>query len=72
MNLTVGKREVEATSDNDEASNYSSDCVASRKKIKECSEKGSDAQVCSFVVVVVLFFFLELQNLLIVSYLKNR
>lgn len=40
-----------ATSDNDEGSNYSSYCVASRKKIKECSEKGSDAQVC-------IFFFL--------------
>ncbi|XP_022924764.1 two-component response regulator-like PRR95 isoform X2 [Cucurbita moschata] len=42
--LTVGQREVVATSDNDEGSNYSSYCVASRKKIKECSEKGSDAQ----------------------------
>ncbi|CAK9143990.1 unnamed protein product [Ilex paraguariensis] len=43
-NRTAAKREVEAVSENNASSNHSSDCLASTKKINECSEKGSDAE----------------------------
>lgn len=48
QNLPIPKPKVEATSENNTASNHSSDDVASMQKTEECSEKGSDAQVWIF------------------------
>lgn len=47
QNLAVPQH-VEGTSENNASSNHSSECVASTHRKNECSEKGSDAQVCTF------------------------
>ncbi|KAK9280571.1 hypothetical protein L1049_014264 [Liquidambar formosana] len=45
QHLAVRPHKVEATSENIAASNYSSGYAVSTQKNKECSEKGSDAQI---------------------------
>ncbi|KAF3439783.1 hypothetical protein FNV43_RR18061 [Rhamnella rubrinervis] len=44
QNLPIPQPKVEATSENNTASNHSSDDVVSMQQTEECSEKGSDAQ----------------------------
>ncbi|XP_021293660.1 two-component response regulator-like APRR5 isoform X2 [Herrania umbratica] len=41
---SVGQKKVEATSENNAASNHSSGCLANLQRTKEQTEKGSDAQ----------------------------
>lgn len=41
-------QKIEASSENNAASNHSSDCYVYTQKNIECSEKGSDAQVSTF------------------------
>uniref|UniRef100_A0A5B7AU83 Putative two-component response regulator-like APRR9 isoform X2 n=1 Tax=Davidia involucrata TaxID=16924 RepID=A0A5B7AU83_DAVIN len=43
-NTTAAQHKIEVTSENNAASNHSSDYLASTQKNKECNEKGSDAQ----------------------------
>lgn len=67
-NLVQGK--MGATSENNAASNHSSDYVACDQKNKDYSEKGSDAQVSALTPssisvsdnTMVLFFFFETVN----------
>ncbi|KAJ9681017.1 hypothetical protein PVL29_020095 [Vitis rotundifolia] len=44
QNLCIAQNKVEVSSENNTASNHSSDYVVSAQKKKECSEKGSDVQ----------------------------
>ncbi|XP_059599274.1 two-component response regulator-like APRR9 isoform X4 [Vitis vinifera] len=44
QNLSIAQNKVEVSSENNTASNHSSDYVVSAQKKKECSEKGSDVQ----------------------------
>ena len=41
-------QKIEASSENNAASNHSSDCYVYTQKNIECSEKGSDTQVSTF------------------------
>lgn len=59
QNLSSQKK-VEANSDNNTASNHSSDCVISEQKKKECCEKESDAQV-SFISFLGTFLLFQLR-----------
>ncbi|KAJ7951382.1 Two-component response regulator [Quillaja saponaria] len=43
-NLTLPQKNIQATSENNSASNDSSDCLTSTQKDDECIEKGTDAQ----------------------------
>ncbi|KAJ9681018.1 hypothetical protein PVL29_020095 [Vitis rotundifolia] len=47
QNLCIAQNKVEVSSENNTASNHSSDYVVSAQKKKECSEKGSDVQSSS-------------------------
>lgn len=47
QNLSIAQNKVEVSSENNTASNHSSDYVVSAQKKKECSEKGSDVQSSS-------------------------
>ncbi|KAJ0045723.1 hypothetical protein Pint_05171 [Pistacia integerrima] len=51
---SVGQQKIEATSENDAASNHSSGHVACIQRNEECIEKGSDAQV-SFLILFIRY-----------------
>lgn len=55
QNSTAPQNKVEPASENNTASNQSSDYVVAIKNIKECSEKGSDAQVSLFLFIVLKY-----------------
>lgn len=48
QNSTVPQHKAEATSENNAASKHSNDYAVSMRGNKECSEKGSEAQVSIF------------------------
>ena len=56
---SVGQKRVEATSENNAASNHSSGCLANIQRNKEQTEKGSDAQVSALHLSYKLCFVID-------------
>lgn len=66
---------MEATSENNTASNHSSDDMDSMQKTEECSEKGSDALVWMFsyscnYLIDGIFSLLESLNIIVTIHIK--